>query len=335
MGFAELQLAPNLFDLSRSATLGVGWMNLGVSVAKRAAQLRSQVLGLHFRLPMLQLQKIDMQKHHESKAHKAAVKFWLKEGGCVGLWQDMAYSPLGVVAISCPALCNKAKLVLVFTDSSVDQGMKKGCLILNNDNLETIQLGLMQLGNYTLKISYSIQLELHVTVLKLTSSPLLLRPFPWPRTHFLVRLLLLRPSNTREVLMQQPAKHYLVEPYKNIIQCARNSISWIYTNMNPYMKPRHKDKVQGSLDLLTTIRILPWDQQPDERQMSIWSLLFHCLPQNPERMQVNEVTEKEFAVTALFLEELATTCPGPPPPSSGNNGLVLKTFAASSRSGHC
>ena len=189
MGFAELQLAPNLFDLSRSATLGVGWMNLGVSVAKRAAQLRSQVLGLHFRLPMLQLQKIDMQKHHESKAHKAAVKFWLKEGGCVGLWQDMAYSPLGVVAISSPALL---------------------CCFV---------------------------------------------PFHG-RAHFLVRLLLLRPSNTREVLTQQPAKHYLVEPYENIIECTRNSIFWIYTNMNPYMKPRHKDEVQVS--------ILPRDQQPDE-----------------------------------------------------------------------
>ena len=31
-----------------------------------------------------QLQKINMQKHQESKAHKAAVKVWLKEGGCVG-----------------------------------------------------------------------------------------------------------------------------------------------------------------------------------------------------------------------------------------------------------
>ena len=93
------------------------------------------------------------------------------------------------------------------------------------------------------------------------------------------------------------------------------------------MKPMRKDEVQVSLDLLTTIRILPWDQQPDEH-------LVFALPQNPERMQVTEVTE-EFSVAALFLEELATTCPGPPPPSSGNNGLVLKTFAASSRSGHC
>ena len=117
------------------------------------------------------------------------MKFWLKEGGCVGLWQDMAYSPLGVVAISSPALL---------------------CCFV---------------------------------------------PFHG-RAHFLVRLLLLRPSNTREVLTQQPAKHYLVEPYENIIECTRNSIFWIYTNMNPYMKPRHKDEVQVS--------ILPRDQQPDE-----------------------------------------------------------------------
>jgi len=128
---------------------------------------------------------------------------------------------------------------------------------------------------------------------------------------------------TREVLTQ----HYF-EPYDNTIECTRNSIFWIYTNMNPYMKPMRKDEVQVSLDLLTTIRILPWDQQPDEH-------LVFALPQNPERMQVTEVTEKEFSVAALFLEELATTCPGPPPPSSGNNGLAFKTFPASSRSGHC
>ncbi|CAL1141637.1 unnamed protein product [Cladocopium goreaui] len=37
-----------------------------------------------------QLQNCNLMKHHKSKAHKAAVKEWLKEGGCVGPSPDAA-----------------------------------------------------------------------------------------------------------------------------------------------------------------------------------------------------------------------------------------------------
>ena len=39
-----------------------------------------------------QLQNCNLMKHHKSKAHKAAVKEWLKEGGCVGPSPDAAPS---------------------------------------------------------------------------------------------------------------------------------------------------------------------------------------------------------------------------------------------------
>ncbi|CAL1145789.1 unnamed protein product, partial [Cladocopium goreaui] len=39
-----------------------------------------------------QLQNCNLMKHHKSKAHKAAVKEWLKEGGCVGPSPDAALS---------------------------------------------------------------------------------------------------------------------------------------------------------------------------------------------------------------------------------------------------
>ena len=39
-----------------------------------------------------QLQNCNLMKHHKSKAHRAAVKEWLKEGGCVGPSPDEALS---------------------------------------------------------------------------------------------------------------------------------------------------------------------------------------------------------------------------------------------------
>ena len=39
-----------------------------------------------------QLQRSNLMKHHKSKAHKAVVKEWLKEGGCVGPSPDAAPS---------------------------------------------------------------------------------------------------------------------------------------------------------------------------------------------------------------------------------------------------
>ena len=39
-----------------------------------------------------QLQRINLMKHHQCKAHKAAVKLWLKEGGCIGPSPDAAPS---------------------------------------------------------------------------------------------------------------------------------------------------------------------------------------------------------------------------------------------------